>query len=301
MNEIRQPRCGFVAILGAPNAGKSTLVNHLVGSKVSIVTPKAQTTRTRILGITLKESSQIILIDTPGIFTPKRELERAMVKAAWRASLKADFLCVIIDAQDKHQEKSQAILDQIAKTKKIPIIILNKIDLLNRENLLSITEKFTQNRLIREVFMISARTGDGVAELLSYLAENLPLHPWLFPSDQITDMPQRFLAAEITREKIFLSLHQELPYSVTVHTDSWQEFKNGSVKISQTIYVLRQSQKAIVLGKEGQKIKAIGQLARKELNTVFERPVHLFVHVKVKENWAENPKLYQELGLNYNA
>jgi len=293
-------RCGFVAILGVPNAGKSTLVNGLVGSKVSIVTRKVQTTRTRVIGLVIEDSTQIILVDTPGIFNPKRRLERAMVKAAWSAVHDADLAVVIVDANQKNMDDSLSIIRKLNESSIEPILILNRIDLLSREKLLEITQKITKDVKTDKVFMISALSGDGVEDFKKYIAAKLPEGHWLYPKDQITDVPERLLAAEITREKIFNYLHQELPYAIAVETDSWEDFDNGAVKITQTIYVQKQNQRAIVLGKGGQQIKLIGEKAREELLLILDRPVHLFLHVKVRENWIEKPQYYRLLGLDFN-
>jgi GTP-binding protein Era len=301
MAQCNHKHCGFIAILGAPNAGKSTLLNQLVGSKIAIVTPKAQTTRTRVLGIMIEDQSQIILVDTPGIFKPKHRFDRAMVKAAWSASGDADLVAVIVDVSEKDFEKSEIILDQLATMGHEPILILNKIDRINRLDLLAITQRLTKERKIRETFMVSALRGDGIADLLKYLSKNLPEGPWLYPEDQLTDMPQRLIAAEICREKIFMALHQELPYAITVHTDSWEEFKNGSVKITQTLYVMRESQKSIVVGKGGHQIKQISQRAREDMANFFGRPVHLFLHIKTQEKWFEKREHYDEIGLDYDS
>lgn len=301
MDKIDSKRCGFIAILGVPNAGKSTLLNSLVGSKVAIVTPKAQTTRSRILGIAMKGMSQLIFIDTPGIFTPKHRLDRAMVKAAWSASGDADLVAVIADASSRSLEKTETILDQLTQMKHEPVLVLNKIDQTNRMDLLAIAQRLTKGRKIRETFMISALNGDGIADLLTFFSRHVPEGPWLFPEDQLTDMPQRLLAAEITREKLFMALHQELPYAITVFTDSWEEFTNGSVKITQTIYVARESQKSIVVGKDGHQIKQVSQRAREDMADFFDRPVHLFLHVKTQGNWVEKREHYREMGLDYDA
>jgi GTPase len=294
-------KCGFVAIIGAPNAGKSTLLNHLVGTKVSIVTHKEQTTRNRVLGIFLHNDAQVILVDTPGIFDPKARFERAMVKAAWSAVRDADLTAVIVDAHKKKLDDSLAIIRKLNEQGISPLLILNKIDLLNREALLEITTRLTKEFKVSDVFMISALSGDGVNDLKDFLALGVPVGPWLFPADQITDLPERLLAAEITREKVFQYLHQEIPYAIAVETESWEEFDNGDVKISQTIYVQRPNQRAIVLGKGGQQIKVIGEKSRNELKRILDRKVHLFLQVKVRENWKEKPHHFQLLGLEYNV
>jgi GTP-binding protein Era len=298
---VKDSRCGFIAIIGVPNAGKSTLLNQLVGTKISIVTRKEQTTRSRVIGIFIEDKSQIILVDTPGIFNPKERFERAMVKAAWSAVRDADLTAVIVDVHYKKLDASIAIIDLLNEQGVEPILILNKIDLLNREELLGIAAKLTTGRKITDVFMISATKGDGVETLKRVFAQNVPLGPWLYPEDQITDVPERLLAAEITREQIFHYLHQELPYAIAIETESWEEFDNGSVKITQTIFVQRPNQKAIVLGKGGHQIKLIGEKAREEIKEVLGREVHLFLHVKLKENWTERPQHYQLLGLDFNA
>jgi GTPase len=298
MNELR---CGFIAIIGVPNAGKSTLLNQLVGTKISIVTRKEQTTRNRVIGIFIEDKSQIILVDTPGIFNPKVRFERAMVKAAWSAVKDADLTAVIVDVHHRKLDDSIAIIDLLNEQGIEPILILNKIDLLDREQLLVITEKLVQNRKVADVFMISAINGDGVEDLRKAFAKAVPESPWHFPADQITDLPERLLASEITREKIFHYLHQELPYAIAVETEGWEDFDNGDVKITQTIYVQRPNQKAIVLGKGGHQVKTIGEKAREEITTALDRRVHLFLHVKVKENWTEKPQHYQMLGLDFNA
>ncbi len=292
-------KCGFIAILGEPNAGKSTLINFMVGSKVSIVSPKVQTTRQRILGIALYEEAQLILVDTPGIFQPKKRLERAMVDVAWSASSEADLVVVVVDVQDKNLNRSMSILDQL-KDRPV-ILVLNKIDQIKKEKLLETAQSFQKYSNISDVFMISALTGSGVDGLVKKLKNQLPESPWLFPEDQITDLPQRLWASEITREQLYHQLHHELPYETMVETEAWEEFDNGSVKISQVIYVNRESQKSIVLGKGGRQIKSISTTARQEMMEQLERPVHLFLHVKVVENWLEKPALYRLMGLNFNA
>jgi len=295
-------RCGFVTVLGVPNVGKSTLTNQLVGSKVSIVSPKVQTTRRRVLGITIKDESQVILIDTPGIFEPKKRLDRAMVSAAWGATSETDLILVMADASYHRQEKTIDILEKSLKKPEIPLfLVINKIDLVPRDQLLALIARLTEKRKIDRVFLVSAHRGDGIQDLLQALANQMPEGPWLFPEDQLTDMPLRLLAAEITREKIFCSLHQEVPYGINVETEAWEEFKNGSVKISQVIHVQKPGQKAILLGKGGHTIKYIRETAALDLGNMLERPVHLFLHVKISENWAEQRDHYTDLGLDYNA
>jgi len=294
-------KCGFVAVVGAPNAGKSTLINGLVGSKVTIVSPKVQTTRNRILGVALDGESQIILVDTPGIFgAPKSRLEKAMVRSAWDSLKDAEGIMLIVDVSKKRFEDTESILERLAHFKKKAVLVLNKIDLIPREELLALAKEFSRPE-IDEIFMISALRGDGVQDIKSYWKKTVPEGPWLFPEDQMSDLSERLLAAEITREEIFHRLHDELPYAIWVETEAWEEFKDGSVKISQLIYVQRESQRPIVLGKGGQQIKAIGAAARKQLIEIFERPVHLFLNVKVKENWIDNPRLYASIGLDFKS
>jgi GTP-binding protein Era len=293
-------RCGFVAVLGAPNAGKSTLVNRAVGQKVSIVSPKVQTTRTRVLGIVNQGAAQIVLIDTPGIFSPKRRLDRAMVAAAWSGAADADLAILIVDASRKSRgEDTDAIIAGLKQQDRKVILVLNKIDLVKREKLLAQAASFNAEGIFTDIFMISAESGDGVDDLLNALAQRVPEGPHHFPDDQVTDAPMRLLAAEITREHLFRQLHQELPYSLTVETDSWEEFDNGSAKVQQTIFVARENQKAIVVGKGGARIKAVREAAQKELEAAMERPVHLFLFVKVRENWADDPERYRAIGLDW--
>ncbi|EKE09631.1 MAG: hypothetical protein ACD_16C00130G0036 [uncultured bacterium] len=292
-------KCGFIVVIGAPNVGKSTLVNALVGSKVTIVSPKVQTTRSRILGIALEKNAQVIFVDTPGIFeTPKRRLEKAMVKNAWESLNDADGIMVLVDVSRKTFEETDLILNHLEKKKKNVVIVLNKIDLIPRNRLLSIAQHFSRPN-VEYTFMISALKRDGIYDIKKYWANHVPEGPWLFPKDQLSDLPQKLLAAEITREELFHRLHQELPYSIWVETDQWEEFKNGSVKIIQSIYVQRESQRVIVLGKGGSLVKAIGEGARKQLSHILGKPVHLFLHVKVKEGWIDNPRLYGTIGLNF--
>jgi GTP-binding protein Era len=292
-------RCGFVAVVGAPNAGKSTLINALVESKVTIVSPKVQTTRNRILGVTLQEQTQIILVDTPGIFKdPKRRLEKAMVKSAWDSLGDADGIMVLVDVSRRKFEDTESILERLKQIQKKAVIVLNKIDLIPRDDLLALAQQFSRQE-VDQIFMISALKRDGLQDVKSYWTPILPEGPWLFPEDQLSDLPERLLAAEITREAIFHRLHDELPYSIWVETESWEEFQNGSVKITQAILVQRDSQRPIVLGKGGQQIKAIGQAARKQLVEILGRPVHLFLSVKVKTGWIDNPRLYKSIGLDF--
>ena len=300
-------RCGFAAIIGAPNAGKSTLINALVGSKVAIVSPKVQTTRMPVRGIAMAGETQIIFVDTPGIFRPRRRLDRAMVSSAWSGAEEADAVLLIVDAADLTANASSpgardtmAILEGLRDNKtKRKALVLNKIDGMKRTDLLPLVEKFHAEGVFEDVFLVSALKGEGVADVASWVAARMPESPWLYPEDQAADIPSRLLAAEVTREKIYLRLHDELPYSSAVETEKWEERKDGSVKIDQIIYVQRESQKPIVLGKGGQTIKIIGGLAREELETLFGRRVHLFLFVKVREDWAENSEHYKEIGLDY--
>jgi GTP-binding protein Era len=292
-------RCGFVALIGSTNVGKSTLVNALVGSKVAIVTPKAQTTRALLRGIATDGAAQIILVDTPGLFAPRRRLDRAMVASAWSGAGDADVICVIIDAQHGFAQETPALLDRLKELHQPRALVLNKIDLVDKPSLLGLAQDANARAAFAATFMISALKGDGVADLKRWLAEAVPAGPWLYPEDQIADAPSRSLAAEITREKLYLRLHQELPYQSTVETDAWNERPDGSLRIEQTIYVERESQRKIVLGKGGQTIKAIGAAARQEIAALFERPVHLFLFVKVREGWSEDPERYREMGLEF--
>lgn len=292
-------RCGHIALLGAPNAGKSTLLNRLVGSKLSIVSPKVQTTRARLLGIAIRGEAQLVFVDTPGIFVPKRRLERAMVAAAWAGAKDADLDVLLIDASRGFDVDSRRILDGLQAAGKRAVIALNQIDKVKREVLLPLAERAGNESVCERVFMISGLTGDGVDDLLDYLAGAIPEGPWLFPAEEITDAPLRLLASEATREQIFLQLQQELPYAVTVETEGWEEFADGSVKISQLIHVTRDTQKAIVLGKGGQQIKRIGAAARAELGKFLDRRVHLFLRVVVSEGWSEDRERYAAMRLDF--
>jgi GTP-binding protein Era len=298
-------RCGFVALIGAPNAGKSTLLNRLVGRKLAIVTPKAQTTRSRLLGMAIVGQTQLALVDTPGIFEPRRRLDRAMVAAAWAGAADADATVLLVDAASVSNSgpdrDTRRILDRLADRGRSAVLALNKIDLVRREILLGLADRLFRAGKFDRVFMISGLTGDGVEDLRHHLAEAMPVGPWLFPEDQLSDAPERWLAAEITREQVFLQLHDELPYAATVETESWQDRKDGSVRIDQIVYVRRQGQRAIVLGDGGRRIKAIGAGARQELERLLERRVHLFLFVKVRDGWAEDPERFAALGLDYNA
>ena len=293
------PRCGFIALIGAPNVGKSTLVNALVGAKVSIVTHKVQTTRALVRGIALEGSAQLVLIDTPGIFAPKRRLDRAMVATAWGGAQDADIAGLIVDAGRGSDGEAEAILARLADVRRTKVLIINKIDLVARPSLLALAADLNARGQFAATFMISALTGDGVADLKAWLAAHVPPGPWHYPADEISDAPLRSLAAEITREKLYLRLHEELPYQSTVETDQWKQLKDGAVRIEQTIYVERESQRKIVLGKGGQTVKAIGAEARREIAEMVEAPVHLFLFVKVRERWGDDPERYREMGLEF--
>lgn len=292
-------RCGFVALIGAPNVGKSTLVNALVGAKVTIVSRKVQTTRALIRGIVIENNAQIILVDTPGIFSPKRRLDRAMVSTAWSGAHDADLVCVLIDAKAGIDEEAEAILTKAASVNHEKILVINKVDLVQREKLLALAQAANERMPFAKTFMVSAISGDGVDDIRSTLAEMVAPGPFLYPEDQMSDAPMRHLAAEITREKIYRKLHQELPYQSTVETDKWEERKDKSVRIEQTIFVERESQRKIVLGKGGATIKSIGADSRKELAEILGVPVHLFLFVKVRENWGDDPDRYREMGLEF--
>ncbi|WP_445215793.1 GTPase Era [Bradyrhizobium sp. Pa8] len=292
-------RCGFVALIGAPNVGKSTLVNALVGAKVTIVSRKVQTTRALIRGIVIEDNAQIILVDTPGIFLPKRRLDRAMVSTAWSGAHDADLVCVLLDAKTGIDEEAEAILTKAASVNHDKILVINKVDLVQREKLLALAQAANERMAFAKTFMIAAISGDGVDDLRHTLAEIVPPGPFLYPEDQMSDAPMRQLAAEITREKIYRKLHQELPYQSTVETDKWEERKDKSVRIEQTIFVERESQRKIVLGAGGATIKSIGADSRKEIGEILGVPVHLFLFVKVRENWGDDPDRYREMGLEF--
>jgi len=292
-------RCGVVALIGAPNAGKSTLINALVGAKISIVTHKVQTTRALLRGIVMQGDTQIILMDTPGIFQPKRRLERAMVTTAWGGAGDADLVALLIDARKGIDEENEAILEKLKEIKTPAVLILNKVDIVDPPHLLKLTEMLNARFPFKETFMVSALTGSGVDRVREKFAEMMPEGPWLYPEDQVSDAPLRMLAAEITREKLFERLHDELPYRSTVETEEWQQKKDGSVKISQTIFVEREGQRKIVLGAGGQTIRAIGEQARKEIGKEIEATVHLFLFVKVRENWTDDPERYRMMGLEF--
>ncbi|NOZ64923.1 MAG: GTPase Era [Alphaproteobacteria bacterium] len=295
----KKDKCGFVALLGAPNAGKSTLMNALVGSKISIVTHKVQTTRTRFIGIAIHKNSQMIFVDTPGIFEPKKRLERAMVSAAWAGAGDADVIVLLVDAQRRIDDNTRRILDGLKEGGKKAILAINKIDAIRRDSLLSLVQELDDMGDFTEVLLISALKGDGLEDLKDAMCRILPKGPWLYPDDQMTDITERMLAAEVTREKFFLRLHEELPYAATVETESWQEKKDGSVRIEQVIYVERETQKAIVIGKGGRSLKEIGKMAREDLEDMLDRRVHLFIFVKVRKNWSDDKERYTNMGLDW--
>jgi GTP-binding protein Era len=294
-------RCGYVALVGAPNAGKSTLLNRMVGAKVSIVSPKVQTTRSRVLGILVRDRSQLVFVDTPGIFAPKRRLERAMVAAAWSGAEDADLVVLIVDASRGIDEDTRRIVAGLKGAGRRAVLALDKIDLVKREQLLGLADELHREEIFDPVFMISGVTGSGVDDLVAYLAKTVPEGPFLFPEDQLSDLPERLLAAEITREQVFRQLHDELPYESTVETEGWEEFKDGSAKISQTIFVRRPTQKSIVLGAGGKRIKQIGARARAELEAMFGRRIHLFLFVKVREEWPDDRERYDAMRLDFEA
>ncbi len=296
-----ETRCGYVALIGAPNAGKSTLLNALVGRKLAIVTPKVQTTRTRLLGIAIEGASQLIFVDTPGIFAPRRRLDRAMVAAAWAGAADADQIVLLVDAKHPDAADTARIIEQLAASGRRAVLALNKIDLVRRDALLGIADRLFRAGIFDQAFMISGLTGDGVADLKRHLAAAVPAGPWLFPEDQLSDAPERWLAAEVTREQVFLQLHDELPYAATVETEVWEERRDGSVRIDQVIYVRRPGQRAIVLGDKGQRIKTIGARARAELERLLDRRVHLFLFVKVREGWLDDRERYAAMGLDYDV
>jgi GTP-binding protein Era len=291
--------CGLVAVVGAPNAGKSTLVNALVGQKVAIVSAKAQTTRTRIMGIAIEGETQILLLDTPGIFQPKRRLDRAMVAAAWGGASDADLIAVVIDAEMGFSKRIEDMIDRLRDRREAKILVLNKVDRVKKESLLALITQLGERMTIDDIFMVSALSGDGIAELKAWLAAHMPEGPWHFPADQVSDATDRMLAAEITREQLYHQLYQELPYASAVETEKFEERKDGSVAIHQQILVGRDTQKAIVLGKGGARIKEIGAKAREELAKLLGRKVHLFLHVKVNPQWEDDRGLYREIGLDW--
>ena len=292
-------RCGFIALIGAPNAGKSTLLNALVGSKVSIVSRKVQTTRALIRGIAIEGQAQLIFVDTPGIFSPRRRLDRAMITTAWTGAHEADLVGVLIDARNGIEDEAEDILRRLGDVKTPHVLVLNKVDVVSKEKLLTLAKSANAAAKFEATFMVSALTGDGVSDLKTWLSRHVPQGPWLYPADQISEAPMRQLAAEITREKLFERLHQELPYHSTVETDVWKELRRGDIRIEQTIYVERESQRKIVLGKGGQTIKAIGEAARKDIAEIADAKVHLFLFVKVRENWADDPERYRAMGLEF--
>lgn len=296
-----QTRCGYVALIGAPNSGKSTLLNRLVGHKLAIVTPKAQTTRTRLLGIAIEGATQIVYVDTPGIFAPRRRLDRAMVAAAWSGAADADEVLLLVDASREVGEDTKRIFGALRERGRRSILVLNKIDLVRRDRLLGLAHSLSREGHFDPIFMISGLNGDGVEDIKRYLTLSLPPGPWLFPEDQLSDAPERLIAAEATREQVFMQLHDEIPYASAVDTERWEEKPDGSVRIEQAIFVQRPGQRAIVLGEGGRRIKAIGSRARAELERMFGRRVHLFLFVKVRQGWVEDRERFEALGLDYDA
>ena len=297
-----ETRCGFIAILGAPNAGKSTLLNRLVGAKVSIVSPKVQTTRMRVLGVAVHDQAQLVFIDTPGIFAPRRRLDRAMVRAAWRGAEEADAVLLLADATRRGIDgDTRRIIDGLKRAERKVMLALNKIDLVAHEKLLPLAKAFDAEGIFSDLFMISAETGDGVEDLEGVLARRVPAGPWHYPGDQLSDLPLRLLAAEITREHLFRQLHDEVPYELAVEPESWEDFEDGSLRIGQVVYVQRDNQKAIVLGRGGQRAKAVRSAAQVEMEALLERKVHLFLHVKVRADWPEDPTRFSDLGLDYDV
>ncbi|WP_040304971.1 GTPase Era [Ahrensia sp. R2A130] len=297
--DVGPSRAGFVALIGAPNAGKSTLINRLVGTKVSIVSHKVQTTRTVVRGIANRDNSQIIFADTPGIFQPRRRLDRAMVDAAWGGAKDADMICLLIDSERGIRGDAERILDKLKNVHLPKVLLMNKIDRVQRDKLLALVDQANKAVNFDRTFLISAMNGDGCEDYMDYLKDELPEGPHLYPEDQISDLPVKMLAAEITREKIFLRLHQELPYSAHVEVEGWEERKDGSVKIDQVIYIQRTAHKKMVIGAKGEVIKAISTAARTELEQLLDRKVHLFLFVKVRENWIDDPERYREMGLEF--
>lgn len=292
-------RCGTVAVLGAPNAGKSTLVNALVGQKVAIVSPKAQTTRARLMGIAIAAESQLLLVDTPGIFTPNRRLDRAMVKAAWDGAADADRVVLVVDSAAKLGARVEQVLEGVESRTEPKVLVLNKVDIASKEDLLVFAQKLAERLAPDEIFMVSSTTGDGIADLKAYLAAAMPEGPWHYPEDQLTDATDRMVAAELTREQLYLQLHAEVPYSAAVETEKWEDRRDGSTSIHQQILIERESQKAIIVGKGGARLKAIGQAAREAIGDHLGRKVHLFLHVKVNPRWDEDRTLYQDIGLDW--
>lgn len=294
-------RCGFVTLIGAPNAGKSTITNDFVGSKVSIVSPKAQTTRTMVKGIGIYENTQIIFQDTPGIFKPKRRLDRSMVASAWGGAKDGDILVLVVDAKRGFDNETRTIIDELNKQKREAVLVLNKVDMLSKEKLLPLSAELNAYGHFTETFMVSATTGENIDIFYKYLADNLPLSPWYYPEEQMSDMPLKLLAAEVVREKLFLMLQQEIPYSLTVEPELWLRRDDNSVRAEMTIYVEREGQKKIIVGQGGAMIKKIGEKARHELENMLDCRIHLFLFVKVRENWVNDPARYSDWGLNYNA
>ena len=301
MENSKVTRAGFVSLIGAPNAGKSTITNNFVGSKVSIVSPKAQTTRTIVKGIGIYDNTQIVFLDTPGIFKPKRRLDRAMVASAWSGMNDADIVVLVVDAKKGFDDQTQSIVSKLNKNKIEAVLVLNKVDLIQKEKLLELSAKINTAGNFSQTFMVSALTGQNIEDFYKYIADNLPESPWYYPEDQISDMPLKLLTAEVVREKLFLYLRQELPYAITVEPELWERREDGSVRAEMTIYVERDSQKTIVLGKGGSMIKKIGQSARRELEDMLEERIHLFLFVKVRENWGDDPARYTDWGLNFNS
>lgn len=296
-----ETRCGVVAVMGAPNAGKSTLVNRLVGSKVSIVSPKVQTTRARVTGIALDGQTQMILLDTPGVFVPRRRLDRSMVDAAWRTATDADGVLMLVDAKRGNDDQTRLLIDGLKERQITAVLALNKIDLVHRPQLLDLAAQINQLGNFSDTFMISAENGDGINDLKAFMSARMPVGPWLYPEDEATDMPARLLAAEVTREHAFRQLHQELPYSLAVETESWEDQEDGSAKINQVIYVGKEGHRKIVIGAKGAQIKQIGAASRAELGRLLDRKIHLFLHVKVAENWDERRDFYRLWGLEFNV
>jgi GTP-binding protein Era len=298
---VNEPtRCGFVALIGAPNVGKSTLLNRLIGAKISIVSAKVQTTRRRVLGILAEGAAQLIFVDTPGIFSPRRRLDRAMVHTAWRSAEDADLVVLLVDATRKRlDDDTRNIVESLKREGRRAILAINKVDAVKRAKLLGVAQSLFDLGIFDEVFMISAETGDGVDDLVKSLAARLPEGPWHYPADQISDMPMREIAAEITREQLFRQLHAELPYALTVEQESWEDFTDGSLRVGQQIIVAREGQRAIVLGEGGQRIKAVREAAQAEIATLTGRKVHLFLHVKFRENWQDDPERYRAMGLDF--
>ena len=301
MRRVAEPtRCGFVALIGAPNVGKSTLHNRLIGAKISIVSSKVQTTRRRVLGILVEGPAQLIFVDTPGIFAPRRRLDRAMVRAAWRSAEDADLIVLLVDATRKRlDDETRSIVEGLKRNGRRAILAINKVDAVKRPKLLGLAQGLFDMGVFDEVFMISAETGDGVGDLLKALAARLPEGPWHYPADQISDMPMREIAAEITREQLFRQLRAELPYALTVEQESWEDFADGSLRVGQQIFVAREGQRAIVLGEGGQRIKAVREAAQAEISILTGRKVHLFLHVKLRENWQDDPERYRAMGLDF--